>query len=609
MLSNLTRVTFRTARAGKNRRTAASRSSKNIINNGRLYSSKINEFTEKIKTGPSLGDFLRGSEHHHHEHSSHEVSTQVGEHLIAPYLSVDHNTLGKERTVHIESFGCQMNMNDTEIVYSIMEKSGYKKVDDPNGADVVFLNTCAIRDHAETKVWSRLGSLRAEKTRRKEKPLVVGVLGCMAERLKEQLLEKEKVVDLVAGPDAYRDLPQLLSQVESGQQAMNVMLSLDETYADITPVRMSENGVSSYVSIMRGCNNMCTYCIVPFTRGRERSRNMQSILDEVRLLSDQGFKEVVLLGQNVNSYNDRSLVDSDPNTEEVKIVPGFSTVYKRPKAGISFAELMDKASQINPEMRIRFTSPHPKDFPDELLQVMRDRPNLCKSIHIPAQSGSTTVLDRMRRGYSREAYLSLIEHIRDILPGVSLSSDFISGFCGETEQEHRDTITLMEQVKYDSAFMFAYSMREKTPAHRKFKDDVPEEIKKRRLHEVIETFHLHARQKNKLEIGKKHLVLVEGTSKRSDQELFGRSDTNKKVIFAERSLPSFSDWLKHKARQQIVDSTEGQNTVPLPASEVKPGEYIVVKVESSSAVSLKGKAIAKISLTDFYKNHSIIDSL
>lgn len=469
-----------------------------------------------------------------------------------------------------------MNFADTEIVYSILLKSGFIKAEDVNEADVIFLNTCAIRDHAEHKIWSRLGQLRTTKQKEK-KDLVVGVLGCMAERLKEKLIEQEKLVDLVAGPDAYRDLPRLLSTVENGEKALNVLLSQDETYADITPIRVNSNGVSAYVSIMRGCNNMCTYCIVPFTRGRERSRPISSIVEEVRQLSSQGYKEIVLLGQNVNSYNDTSELSSE-ELKEVEYAKGFTTVYKKPKMGRSFTDLMDQVSQIDPELRVRFTSPHPKDFPDDLLHLIKERPNLCASLHIPAQSGSTSTLESMRRGYTRESYLELIDRIREILPEATISSDFISGFCGETHQDHLDTLSLLEIVQYDQAFMFAYSMREKTPAHRRLKDDVPEDIKKARLAEVIDTFMRILKEKNAKEIGNKYLVLIEGTSKRNQDEWLGRNDGNKKVVFKNTELPDLQGNGSHK---------------------LKRGDYVLVEIEDTTGMTLTGRPIAKTTLQEY----------
>lgn len=431
-----------------------------------------------------------------------------------------------------------MNFADSEIVNSIMVGEGMKPCNTPEEASVVFINTCSIRDNAEQKIWNRLKEFRSIKKRRKG-DMVVGVLGCMAERVREKFLEREKLVDLVVGPDSYRDLPHLLSQVEDGRKAVNVILSQEETYADITPVRTAGNGVTAFVSVMRGCDNMCSFCVVPFTRGRERSRAVESVLDEFRLLSDQGYREVTLLGQNVNSYNHE---------------------------GRNFAELMYRCSLINPEMRIRFSTSHPKDFPDEFLHVMRERHNICNYIHIPIQSGNNEVLERMRRPYTREEYLALIEKMRATIPGVSLSTDIITGFCGETEAQHRETLDIIKRVRYDMAFMFAYSERERTLAHRKFEDDVPEEVKKRRLSEIIQLQHDIAGDLNRRETGRRHIVLVEGTSKRSEQQLSGRTDTNKMVIF---------------------DREDRQ-----------PGDYVEVEITDSTSATLKGRALQKVSLTD-----------
>ncbi len=396
-----------------------------------------------------------------------------------------------------------MNFADSEIVNAIMMEQGCKPAKSPEEAEIVFINTCSIRDNAERKVWDRLKYFRSVK-KNKEGDFTVGVLGCMAERVREKFLEREKLVDLVVGPDAYREIPKLLMEVEDGRKAVNVILSQEETYADLAPVRVTGNGVTAFVSIMRGCDNMCAFCVVPFTRGRERSRPMESILHEIRQLSQEGYKEVTVLGQNVNSYNDN---------------------------GTSFAELMYQASQVDPEMRIRFSTSHPKDFPDELLHVIAEQPNVCNYIHIPAQSGNTEVLERMRRPYTREQYLTLIDRMREIIPGVSLSTDIITGFCGETDEQHKDTVSLMKEVRYDLAYMFAYSERERTFAHRKFEDDVPEKVKKARLTEIINQQMDIQADINREEIGKRHLVLVEGTSKRSDDQLAGRTDTNKMVIF------------------------------------------------------------------------------
>ena len=354
-----------------------------------------------------------------------------------------------------------MNVNDTEIVWSILKSQNYQKTDNINEADVILIMTCSIREGAETKIWNRLVHLKGMKRRRGKKsgPLQIGILGCMAERLKTKIVEQESEVDVIAGPDSYKDLPRLLALGKNGVSAINVLLSLDETYADLMPVKLDQNSVTAYVSIMRGCDNMCTYCIVPFTRGKERSRPVDSIEQEVRnLVEQQGIKEVTLLGQNVNSFRDLSKETQEPVAAQ--IVPGFKTVYKTKLGGLRFAELLERVANISPELRIRFTSPHPKDFPDAVLDVIKKYPNICKSLHIPAQSGSSSVLERMRRGYTREAYLELVKHIRETLPGVSLSSDFICGFCGETDEEFNETLTLIDAVKYNVAYLFPYSMRE-----------------------------------------------------------------------------------------------------------------------------------------------------
>lgn len=444
------------------------------------------------------------------------------------------------RTFHIETYGCQMNFADTEIVNSILMEKGHQPVAKPEDADIIFINTCSIRDNAEQKVWNRLKYFRSLKRKNKEQGITIGVLGCMAERVREQFLEKEKLVDIVVGPDAYRDIPNLLDEVEDGRKAVNVILSLEETYADITPVRTTGNGILAFVSVMRGCDNMCSFCVVPFTRGRERSRDINSVLDEIKILSDQGYKEVALLGQNVNSYNDN---------------------------GVRFAELMYQVSKVNPEMRVRFSTSHPKDFPDELLHVIAEQKNICNYIHIPVQSGNNEVLRRMRRTYTREAYLELIDNMRTIIPGVGLSTDIIAGFCGETEDQHQDTLSLISEVRYDLAYLFAYSERERTLAHRKYEDDVPEEIKKRRLQEIIDTHRTYSALNNQAEIGRTHLVLVENVSKRSDQQLSGRTDTNKVVIFDRESY--------------------------------NPGDYVEVVITDSTSATLFGKPIRKSSILEF----------
>lgn len=565
----------------------------------------------RLASTPEFSDFMASS-------SPEGVSEEELVPSKVPYLDYNPTEIGEGRKVFIESYGCQMNVSDTQIAYSIMQGAGYGRADAIEDADVIFLNTCAIREHAEHKIWSRLGQLKAMKSlKSRQNDLVVGVLGCMAERLKEQILDQEKLVDVVAGPDAYRDLPRLVSRAGEGQRVINTMLSQDETYADISPVRMDDDGISAFVSIGRGCNQHCTYCIVPRTRGIERSRSATSIYDEIRELSRNGYKEVTLLGQNVNSYNDKSFLndtsDKDSSAENgaqatgeatpspaekakelplVKNAKGFKTIYRTPTAGVTFAELIDNIAQIDPEMRIRFTSPHPKDFPDELLEIIKKHPNVCNAIHLPAQSGNSEVLERMRRGYTREAYLDLVDRIREIIgEDVTISSDFISGFCGETEEQHKDTVTLMEKVKYDQAFMFAYSMRERTPAHRKYVDDVPEHVKRRRLAEVIDTFHANVKPRNEAQYGKKHLVLIEGTSKKSDKDLAGRNDGNKKVIFPQQPVPTLHSYLKNTAQGSIDIS---------PLGEMKPGEYVVVEIAGTTGISLTGRALARCTLTEYH---------
>lgn len=453
-------------------------------------------------------------------------------------LQLEANQAAK-RTFYIETYGCQMNFADTEVVNSILiEDKQMLPVNKPEDADVIFVNTCSIREKAETTVWNRLKQFRQFKKERKD--LIVGVMGCMAERIRKKIIEQEQLVDIVVGPDAYRAIPQLINEVDDGRKAVNVLLSMEETYADITPVRTSGNGVTAFVSIMRGCDNMCSFCVVPYTRGRERSRPVESIQQEVRQLAESGYKEVTLLGQNVNSYNHE---------------------------GRRFADLMKLLGEEHTEVRFRFSSPHPKDFPDELLHLIAKMPNLCNYIHIPAQSGNSEILERMKRPYTREQYLSLIDKMRQIIPGLSLSTDIISSFCGETEQQHQDTMTLMSTVEYDLAYMFAYSERERTYAHRKYEDDVPAEVKKRRLTEIIEQQMRIQDKLNKNEIGKTHLVLVEGPSKRDKNQVSGRTDTNKVVIFDR--------------------------------DQYQAGEYVEVEITDSTSATLFGKALGKTTIQAF----------
>ncbi|XP_066526676.1 CDK5 regulatory subunit-associated protein 1 isoform X2 [Hoplias malabaricus] len=460
----------------------------------------VKRFKTKLSSGPSFQDFIKVSS----TSKSQDSQTEYEE----PYLPQISPT--NSQKVYFETYGCQMNVNDTEIAWSILQKGGYLRTSELSEADVVLLVTCSVREKAEQTIWNRLKQLTALKTKRlKDKTqLKIGVLGCMAERLKAELLEKEKLVDVIAGPDAYRDLPRLLTLAHGGQRASNVLLSLEETYADVMPIHTS--GHSAFVSIMRGCDNMCSFCVVPFTRGRERSRPVSSILEEVSMLSDQGVKEVTLLGQNVNSYRDVSEAQFSCSELGSRLSRGFSTVYRAKQGGLRFTELLDRVSLVDPTMRIRFTSPHPKDFPDEVLQLIQERKNICKQIHLPAQSGSSRILQTMRRGYTREAYLELVDNIRKIIPGVSLSSDFITGFCGETEEDHQQTLSLLREVGYNIGFLFAYSMRKKTHAYHRLQDDIPAEVKQRRLEELISVFREEANKVNSTLIGSTQLVLVEG---------------------------------------------------------------------------------------------------
>lgn len=420
---------------------------------------------------------------------------------------MSNSKLGVSQKLYIETYGCQMNVADSEVVASVLKDKGYKVTEDIKEADVILVNTCSIRENAEQRVWGRLNVFKQIKKKKPE--LTIGVIGCMAERLKEKLIEEEKTVDIVVGPDAYRDLPNLLETAGSGQKAVNVILSKEETYADISPVRLDKNRISAFVSIMRGCNNMCSYCIVPYVRGGERSRNPESILKEVEDLFNKGYKEVTLIGQNVDSYSWNS---------ENGLVFGF-------------AQLLEKTAKINPALRIRFSTSHPKDMSDEVLYTMAKFNNICNHIHLPAQSGSTNILEKMKRGYTREWYMDRIEAIKRILPDCAVSTDIMTGFSGETEEDHQDTLSLMEWVNYDFAYMFKYSERPKTYASRHLKDDIPEEIKTKRLTEIINLQNKLSRKSKKADIGKVFEVLVEGVSKKSTEKLFGRTSQNKVVVF------------------------------------------------------------------------------
>ncbi len=444
---------------------------------------------------------------------------------------------GRARKLYIESYGCQMNFSDSEIVSSILFEQGFDTTNELEGADLVLLNTCSIREKAEQTVRMRLKQINGHKKR--NPGLLVGVLGCMAERLKSKFLEEEKLVDLVVGPDAYRDLPQLIQQIDGGQKAVNVLLSREETYADITPIRLNSNGITAFISIMRGCDNMCSFCVVPFTRGRERSRDAHSIVQEARDLVAQGYKEVTLLGQNVDSYK----WTSEDGQEFV-----------------NFAQLLERVALVSPELRVRFATSHPKDITDEVLHTMARYENICKYIHLPAQSGNSRVLQLMNRTYDRPWYEERVHAIRRILgPDCAISTDMISGFCSETEDEHHDTLSLMDFVQYDMAYMFFYSERPGTLAARKLTDDVPLEVKKRRLAEVIERQQQHSARRNQQAVGKVHRVLVENFSKRSQEHLSGRNSQNQVIVF--------------------------------PKKDFQKGDYVDVLVHSSTASTLLGDAV------------------
>lgn len=412
---------------------------------------------------------------------------------------------------YIESYGCQMNFSDSEIVASILHEEGFGATRNFEDADLVLLNTCSIREKAEQTVRNRLHAFR--KTKESKPGMLIGVLGCMAERLKAKFLEEEKLVDLVVGPDAYRTLPGLISEAEGGQKSVNVLLSREETYADISPVRLDSNGVTAFVSIMRGCNNMCTFCVVPFTRGRERSRDAISIVNECKDLFDRGYREVTLLGQNVDSYY-YTAVDEHGEMEE-----------------ITFAKLLDMVANVSPLLRVRFSTSHPKDITDDVLYTMAKYKNICEYIHLPVQSGNTRVLQLMNRTYTREWYLNKVKRIREIMPDCGLSTDVISGFCTETEEEHQETLSVMELSRFDMAYMFSYSERPGTLAARRYEDDVPEDVKKRRLTEIITLQNQHSRESYKNDIGKTFEVLIEGDSKKSSDDWCGRNSQNKMVVF------------------------------------------------------------------------------
>ncbi len=444
-----------------------------------------------------------------------------------------------QKRFYIESYGCQMNFADSEVVASILNQEGFGATRNLEEADLIFINTCSIREKAEQTVRKRLTEFRKLKLRKKG--MLVGVLGCMAERLKSKFIEEERLVDIVVGPDAYRSLPELVAEASGGQKAVNVLLSRDETYADISPVRLDSNGVSAFVSIMRGCNNMCSFCVVPFTRGRERSRDAASILDECRDLFEKGYREVTLLGQNVDSYY---FVEESTNRV------------------ITFANLMEEVAQLSPLLRVRFSTSHPKDITDEVLHVMARYDNICKYIHLPVQSGSTRVLQLMNRTYTREWYLAKVDRIREIMPDCGISSDIIAGFCTEEEQDHLETLAVMEYSRYDMSYMFFYSERPGTLAQRRYTDDIPLDVKKRRLQEIVDLQGRLSFESNKRDLNKSFTVLIEGDSKKSDQDWMGRSSQNKVIVFPKENYP------------------------------LQKGDYVNVQVTDCTQATLLGKIIA-----------------
>lgn len=470
-------------------------------------------------------------------------------------ISENEPAFNKKR-LFIESYGCQMNFADSEIVAAVMREAGFATTNDVDNADLIFLNTCAIRDNAEQRVRTRLRQLNVIK---KKKPgTLIGVLGCMAERLKAKLLDEEKMVDIVTGPDAYRDLPRLVEEAETGQKGVNVFLSREETYADISPIRLNSNGVTALISIMRGCDNMCSFCVVPMTRGRERSRDPFSILKEAQDLYNEGYKEVTLLGQNVDSYKwqaPNSVTAISTNVETAAL-----------QTQVNFANLLEMVAQISPDLRVRFSTSHPKDITDEVLYTIKKYDNICKYIHLPAQHGNSRVLEMMNRTYDREWYLERIDSIRRILGDeCAISHDMIAGFCSETEEEHQDSLSLLEYVRFDFGYMFAYSERPGTLAAKKYPDDIPADIKQRRLAEIIDIQQRISLERNQKLIGTVQKVLVENTSKRSENDFTGRSDQNKRVIF--------------------------------PRENFKVGDYVDVLITDTTAATLRGYAVEKVTVS------------
>jgi tRNA-2-methylthio-N6-dimethylallyladenosine synthase len=515
--------------------------------------------------------------------------TRQGEAFEPIAISLEEST----KKFYIESYGCAMNFADSEVVASILGNEGYGAVKQPELADLILVNTCSIREKAEDTVRKRLTEFR--KIKRQRPGLIVGVLGCMAERLKATFIEQEKLVDLVVGPDAYRSLPALIEEAHGGQKGVNVLLSREETYADIAPIRLNSNGVTAFVSIMRGCNNMCSFCVVPFTRGRERSRDAYSIVKECEALFNDGYREVTLLGQNVDSYHwiderhetldtrnenqDIRHKNQDLHSKYNELNPRQSSPFLPPSGeiegatsrsieettsasfggAITFANLLEMVAQISPLLRVRFSTSHPKDITDDVLFTIKKYNNICNYIHLPVQSGSSRVLQLMNRTYSREWYLAKVDRIREILPDCGLSTDMITGFCTETEEDHKESLSLFDTCKYDLAYLYYYSERPGTLAARRFEDDVPIDVKKRRLQELVDLYRVHSLQTMQKEVGKTFKVLVEGFSKKSDADLQGRTDQNKVVIFAKQNY--------------------------------KKGDYVMVKITNCTAGTLLGEAV------------------
>ncbi len=494
----------------------------------------------------------------------HDESRQGEAFVLEPV-----NGKNNGRKLYIESYGCAMNFSDSEIVASILVEKGFETTTDHTIADVIFINTCSIRENAEQRVRNRLKEFTIAKV--KNPGLVVGVLGCMAERLKSKFLEEEKLVDVVVGPDAYRDLPNLIEQVDGGQRSVNVLLSREETYADISPVRLNSNGINAFVSIMRGCDNMCSFCVVPFTRGRERSRDPYSIVKECTDLFNQGFREVTLLGQNVDSYKWKQPLPTLPgregfknlNVSEAKVSPtGGDLEGAGAGAGavVNFANLLEMVALINPDLRVRFSTSHPKDITDDVLYTIKKYNNICNYIHLPVQSGNSRILELMNRTYDRDWYIDRINAIRRIIPECAISTDVITGFCSETEEEHQGTLSIMDYVQYDFAYMFMYSERPGTLAAKRYADDIPDEVKRRRLKEVVAKQQEHSFLRLQKLVGTTQKVLIEGFSKKSDKDYCGRSDQNAMVVF------------------------------PV-AEDYKPGQYVNVLVERSTTATLIGKIV------------------